>query len=330
MITLYVTEQGAMVKRSGRRIVITENKRILVEKPIFDIASILLFGNIQVTTQAISLCLENGVDLSFFSTTGKFRGRLVGNQSKNIYLRMAQVTRWQDKKYRLDMAKIIVKSKIRSQLRVINTRRFGIPVNEWQKEVDNLLNEQLKKVDLINTEGELRGLEGITSKSYFSYWDVILPENMQFQYRSRRPAENEVNSALNFSYTLLLNEVNGVIEAKGLDPMFGFYHSMKYGRVSLSLDLMEPLRAILVDHWLITLIRRKELKKEDFIPLGGEAVRLTDAGRKKFLSLHSRWMTQSNYRGRIQKIVNGYAESVMEGTLSDFGQSIDSVLSDML
>jgi CRISPR-associated protein Cas1 len=70
----------------------------------------------------------------------------------------------------------------------------------------------------------------------------MLRGNMHFKKRTRQPPTDPVNSLLGFAYTLLYNEAISAAVAAGFDPYLGFYHSVRYGRCSLALDLMEEMR----------------------------------------------------------------------------------------
>lgn len=59
---------------------------------------------------------------------------------------------------------------------------------------------------------------------------------------------------LSFAYTLLGNEIACALETVGLDPAVGFMHTLRPGRASLALDLLEELRAPFADRFVLTQI----------------------------------------------------------------------------
>ena len=89
---------------------------------------------------------------------------------------------------------------------------------------------------------------------------------------------------LSLAYTLLANDVTSALESVGLDPYVGFFHTLRPGRTSLALDMAEELRAYMGDRFVLSLINRRQITKQDFICQGEEGVKLTDNGRKIFLS----------------------------------------------
>ena len=78
--------------------------------------------------------------------------------------------------------------------------------------------------------------------------------------------------------------MTSALEAVGLDPYVGFMHTLRPGRASLSLDMMEELRAYLGDRLVLSLINRKQITIKDFVKQGDEGIVMTDSGRKIILS----------------------------------------------
>lgn len=78
--------------------------------------------------------------------------------------------------------------------------------------------------------------------------------------------------------------MTSALETVGLDPYVGFMHTLRPGRASLSLDMMEELRAYLGDRLVLSLINRKQITIKDFVKQGDEGIVMTDSGRKIILS----------------------------------------------
>jgi CRISPR-associated protein Cas1 len=144
--------------------------------------------------------------------------------------------------------------------------------------------EKIKQEENLDT---LRGLEGEAASIYFGVFNELIlnqKENFFFQGRNKRPPQDNMNAMLSFGYTLLANDCAGALEGVGLDAYVGFMHRDRPGRKSLSLDLMEELRPILVDRFVLTLVNNRQIKGEHFRTSESGAVEFTDAGKKKFLT----------------------------------------------
>ncbi len=117
------------------------------------------------------------------------------------------------------------------------------------------------------TIDQLRGYEGEAASVYFGVFnELILQQKKEFIFngRNKRPPMDNVNAMLSFAYTLLTNMVASALESVGLDPYVGFMHTDRPGRVSLALDLVEELRAVFADRFVLTLINRKMVSGKRF------------------------------------------------------------------
>ena len=105
-----------------------------------------------------------------------------------------------------------------------------------------------------------------------------------FRERNRRPPLDYVNALLSFVYTLLTSSITSALETVGLDPYLGYLHTDRPGRVSLSLDLIEELRPVFADRFVLTLINRKMISKKEFKKRENGAVIMTDEGKRIILT----------------------------------------------
>ena len=105
-----------------------------------------------------------------------------------------------------------------------------------------------------------------------------------FKGRSKRPPKDAVNAMLSFVYTLIASDVTAALETVGLDPYVGFFHTLRPGRPSLALDMMEELRAYLGDRLVLSLINKRQISIREFISQGEEGITMTESGRKILLT----------------------------------------------
>ena len=138
-------------------------------------------------------------------------------------------------------------------------------------------------------------------------------ESFHFYDRNRRPPTDRVNAMLSFAYSLLQNECTGALLSNGLDPYVGFMHVDRPGRESMSLDIIEELRGVMADRFVLRLINLRIIKDTDFRQSSDGAVLMTDNGRKKFIS---------NWRENSQKTLNHpFLKEKMEWGLVPYAQS---------
>ena len=149
------------------------------------------------------------------------------------------------------------------------------------------LKEFLEYIQNANSIEQLRGYEGEAASIYFGVFDeLILQQKKDFQFhgRNRRPPLDNVNAMLSFVYTLLNNQITSALEVVGLDPYVGFMHTDRPGRTSLSLDLIEELRAVMADRFVLSLINKKIVNGKNFTQKENGAVLMDFDTRKKLLS----------------------------------------------
>lgn len=164
---------------------------------------------------------------------------------------------------------------------------------------DDLLQELTglaQRVREVHSAESLLGMEGTAARLYFSQFSRMLksrtPEGalaFDFQGRNRRPPRDPVNALLSFAYALLAKDFTVTLQAVGFDPYLGFYHTPRYGRPALALDLMEEFRPIVADSVVISVINNGEITGADCVRRAG-AVALTDAARRRFIEAYSRRM----------------------------------------
>lgn len=286
---LYVTEQGAMVGVDGGRITVSKHREPLASARIIDVLHVGLYGNVQVSAQALRSMFERDIDVFHFSYGGWLLGVTTGLPSKNVMLRIRQVTA--AARGELDAPRRMIAGKIRNS-RVLLRRNGGESVAAAVAQLGDLA----RKAENATEPGELLGLEGVAARIYFGVFpDLIakasdLPGPAFTGLRNRRPPADAVNCLLSFCYGLLTKEVMAACMAVGFDPYIGLLHRPRFGRPALALDLAEEFRPLLADSTVLTLINNREIGPSDLLTRAG-AVSLTAAGRKVVIRAWERRMT---------------------------------------
>ena len=291
MSTLYLTEQGSKLKREGRRLVVEKEGEKLLDVPIFKIDSVLIFGNVQISTQALRLFLENGVETAFLNLSGQLKGKLSPLKAKNVYLRMAQYKLAQDEDFKVGLARKIVSTKITNCISILRKHKYNHPHPQFDTAIMKLRKYQ-SILDRKTKANTILGIEGCSAVEYFKALCLVFRKDLQFNGRNRRPPRDPVNALLSYGYVLVGNRILSLLEAVGFDPYIGFLHQIDYGRPSLALDILEEFRGPLVDRLVINLANRGILKNEDFEKREDGGVYLKRDGQKVFFREFEKWMDQ--------------------------------------
>ena len=285
--TLYVTTPESYLYERNGNICISIGGAEKASIPVSQISSIVLIGKNTVSTALLSLCSKNDITISFLSENGFFEGRLCGPVSGNVLLRKRQFDSLNDTEFCNGFVRDLLFCKIRNAKAVL--------MRHERKEEDEAVKRSLfaailqlsnaaQKLDDCADIDSMRGVEGAAASIYFSQFDHLLssPKGYRFGTRSKRPPQNEVNAVLSFVYVLLTHEVCAAMEAVGLDPAAGYLHTLRPGRSSFALDLMEELRAPLCDRFVITMFNKNQFSDVDF-DTDADAVYLSAKGRRKVL-----------------------------------------------
>jgi len=280
---LYLTQQGATLRKEGELLTVSKDGKPLQEIPAIKVEQVIILGNINLTTPVIHYLLKRGIDCVFCSSYGKYHGRLFSTESKFGTLRQQQLQVHHDKPQTLAIAREIVRGKLLNQRTMILRYSREHESNELRSACE-LIEESLKKLERANDINSLLGLEGYASSSYFASFKMVLKKDFGFSSRARRPPPDPVNSMLSFGYTLLTYDAQSAVCAVGLDPFIGFLHTTRYSSPSLALDLMEEFRPIIVDSTVLKMVNSHIVHESDFRNAernGG--VFLTQDGIKKFI-----------------------------------------------
>lgn len=288
--TLFVTTENAFLSLDGETVCVEIDKKKAGQFPLHTLESIICFTYNGATPAFMGACAKRGIHLSFFNPFGKFLCRVVGENQGNVLLRKQQYRISDDKKKSCLIARNFILGKVFncrwSIDRTIRDHALRINVDECQKAA-RYLSESLKKIMQAEDIDSLRGLEGECASVYFGIFDELIlnqKEVFYFKGRNKRPPLDNVNAMLSFGYTLLANDCAGALEGVGLDSFVGFLHRDRPGRKSLALDLMEEMRAVLVDRFVLTLINNRQIKEEHFQKSESGAVEFTGDGRKKYIT----------------------------------------------
>ena len=288
--TLYVTSPDSYLSLDGENIVILDGERELGRIPLHNLEAIVSFGYRGVSPALMGGCAKRNIALCFLTPQGKFLARVTGETRGNVVLRKRQYVASEQVDTALGIARNCILGKVYNSRWILEraTRDHSLQVDvEKLKKASGFLENSLKAVRECSSMEQLRGYEGEAASIYFGVFDQLIlqqKKDCSFMSRNRRPPLDNVNAMLSFVYTLLTNSVAAALETVGLDPYVGFMHTDRPGRVSLALDLVEELRPVLADRFVLTMINKKMVTARDFTEKEDGAVLMSDEARKRLLT----------------------------------------------
>jgi len=318
--TLYVTSPNTYLSLDGENIVILKDDVEALRVPLHNLEGIIAFGYTGASPALMGACAKRNIALSFMKSSGKFLGRVVGEVRGNVTLRKAQYRLSDDGAESHRIAKSFILGKIYNSRWVVEraTRDHGARLDvEKLKGVSQTLAKALKLVENSKDLEQLRGVEGEAAAQYFRVLDDLIlrqKEDFYFKFRNKRPPLDNVNALLSFAYTLLAHDAAAALETVGLDPYVGFLHRDRPGRISLALDLMEELRAVYADRFVLSLINRREVSADGFTKMENGAVIMDDDTRRIILKA---WQSRKQ-----EEIKHPFLQEKMEWGLVPYAQAM--------
>lgn len=315
--TLYITTPEAYLSKDGQNIVISVKQEEIFRIPSINVEGIVTFGYMGASPGLMKLCSDSGISLTFLSPNGRFISRVQGSTKGNVLLRKKQYQLSDDDAWSLHVSQVMIAGKIQNYRSIL--RRFirDNGDNEDICRVIKILEQSKQNVLKSKDKTILIGYEGLASNAYFDVLPILILNQKQdfpFHGRNRRPPKDAVNAMLSFAYTLIANDIAAALETVGLDPYVGFLHTLRPGRTSLALDMMEELRAYLGDRFVLSLINRKQITSKEFLYQGENGVVMTDKGKKTFITA---WQNRKR-----ETIIHPYLNEKIEIGLIPYAQAM--------
>jgi len=318
--TLYINQPDVYLSLDGDNVVLLKEEEKLARLPLHNLESIVAFGYTGVSPALMGYCAERNISLVFMTMNGRFLARVVGESRGNVVLRKKQYRMAEDERASAEIARNFIVGKLHNQKWMLEraTRDYPQRIDvERFKEVSGQLSAAMREARNCGDLELLRGLEGQAAYGYFKLFDdMILQQKDEFEFRgrSRRPPLDKVNAMLSLTYTLLANDVASALEGVGLDAYVGFLHRDRPGRASLALDMMEELRGVYADKFVLTMINKRLVSPEDFLVKENGAVLMKDDARKSFLAA---WQNKKQ-----EKITHPYLGEPMSWGLVPHAQAL--------
>ncbi len=292
-LPLYLQTNGLSVGISGEVLEIREKGKCIADARFIDTSQLCLFGNIQVSTQAVRELAQRNIPICYFSYGGWFSAITTGLAHRNVELRQAQYRQAFDPGACLRLARRLVAAKIQ------NSRTF---LRRNARELSEAVLAELKRLVASAERAQclptLLGLEGMAGRIYFQSFPLMIKNQAFLQgggfdsaSRNRRPPKDPLNALFSFVYSLLVKEMTVMAWSIGLDPFQGFYHQPRYGKPALALDLMEDFRVLIGDSTVLSLINNQVVDVRDF-QRAGDGVTLTTAARRRVTEAFERRMQE--------------------------------------
>ena len=275
----YITKNGRLKRQDNTVYLEFESgeKKVI---PIEDVEGFYLLGEIDLNTKLLNFLAQQKIPVHVFNYYGYYSGSYYPREHLNSgFLLVNQVESYKNNKKRLSIAKEFILSathNILRNLKYYQSRQAGL--EGYITDIEAKIPELEKARDI----QELIAWEGHVRERYYDSFNVILNLKEEFTKRTKRPPDNMMNALISFGNSLLYATTLGEIYHTQLNPTVSFLHEPGNRRFSLSLDISEVFKPIIVDHVIFKLINTGMLDDTDF-DKDINFCYLTEKGRKTFL-----------------------------------------------
>jgi len=279
MKDLYLFNNGRLQRKDSTIYLVLEDgtKKTV---PIEQVENLHIFAEMDFNTSFINLLNQKDVSLHFYNYYGYYSGSYVPRRKKvSGFVDVNQAAHVLDLNKRLYIGQQFVYSAIHHMLR--NMRRHKEEVGELISEII-ALKEKVADAQDIQT---LMGIEGKVRYTYYqSFNHIIKNPDFNFRKREKRPPTDPINALISYGNSLMYTAVLSEMYKTQLNPTISYLHEPGSRRFSLSLDLAEIFKPLLMDNLIFTLINKKMIRLEHFEYVEENICFLNDTGRKIFIT----------------------------------------------
>ncbi len=277
--TIYIFSDGELKRKDNTLFFEGENGRKFI--PVENTSEIMVFGEVSLNKRLLEFLTQSEIILHFFNHYGYYVGSYYPREHLNSgYMILRQAEHYSDESKRLYLAQKFVEGaykNIRQVLKYYSNRGKDL------EDVIYSIEKLGESVDSTSTINELMAIEGNIREYYYKAFDEIIQNpDFKFDFRSKRPPQNFLNTLISFGNSLMYTTTLSEIYKTHLDPRIGFLHATNFRRFSLNLDVSEIFKPIIVDRTIFTLLSKKMVTKEDFEE-DAEGLLLKEKGKKVFV-----------------------------------------------
>lgn len=291
--TYYLFNPGRLQRRDNTLKFTPYDEEGNEEKPRFlpaeNVGELYCFGNLDANSALYNFLGQQQIPIHFFdyyeNYTGSFMPREALLSGKVL---LAQTDFYKNKKKRMVIAQRILEG---ASYNMVKNLRYYDKRGKDLVDIIEIIEALAANIPNAVEIDELMGIEGNIRKNYYEAFNLIL-NHFEMEGRSYRPPKNEVNALISFGNMMCYSQCLRAIHQTQLNPLISFLHQPGERRFSLSLDIAEIFKPILVDRVIFKVINKREIQPNDFEP-NLNAVLLKPKGRKKYVQAWETRLTET-------------------------------------
>ena len=289
MCVLYLVSEGTKLRKNGGRFLIENDGKRIQSVPINEVESVVVRRCAEISTPALYELFEKNAGVFYVDGRGRLMGQMEVPSGSLLRFEKQRENFFDDEKS-VCMIRSTIGEKLSGQIELLRyyaRQKKEVDIAQCVKEIRRIA----EKLRIVRDKEELRGLEGLASRTYFAAFPYLLDTSVWvWNGRNRRPPQDPVNALLSYGYAFLEREVRMAVIGAGLDGRMGFFHSNNGRKDSLVFDLMEPFRQRIIDRFVLKLLNRKQFKPEDFSYIQDGGCCLRDEARHRWIECYESYM----------------------------------------
>lgn len=269
--------------------------------PVENIKEIFCFNEVSINTKLLDFLSQNNIIIHFYNYYGGYSGTYY---PRDHYLSgkllVKQVLKYEND--RMSVARAIVKG-IGLNIYEVLYHYYKHGKKEVKETTDWIKSDFIRLVEQSRDVKELMAYEGEVWMRFYADFKYFLPEDFVMNKRVKRPPDNPINALVSFGNTLLYTKTISAIYQTHLDQRISFLHEPSEGRFSLSLDLSEVFKPVIVFKTIFDLVNNHRLQVEKHFEKNVNYCILNEEGRKIFVKAFEERMESVFEHSRLKRKV---------------------------
>jgi CRISP-associated protein Cas1 len=268
--------------------------------PIENVDELYAFGALDANSALFNFLGQQQVPVHFFDYYENYTGSFMPKEDLlSGKVLMAQARMHDDRLKRIELARLILDGAVHNMIK--NLKYYDKRGKDLFPVIERIegYRQQFGTVKAID---ELMGLEGNIRRTYYEGFELIV-NDFSMSGRSMRPPQNEVNALISFGNMMCYSQCLRAIHQTQLNPVISFLHTPGERRFSLSLDLAEVFKPILVDRIIFKVLNKKIIGPKDFENSLNRVI-LKPAGKKAFVTAFEDRLTETIQHRTLKRSVS--------------------------